>query len=122
MTRVIDTSEIIPVIADLCKKSCYELNDNLMCALREAYTKEESPYGKDTLDLLIKNAEYAKKEQIACCQSFQWCSSSPEKEAVRQYNEKHRKEKVAVICGLPDFDCSGSCLPVPYFMDVFNFI
>ncbi len=67
MTRVIDTSEIIPVIADLCKKSCYELNDNLMCALREAYTKEESPYGKDTLDLLIKNAEYAKKEQIACC-------------------------------------------------------
>lgn len=67
MARIMDTSEIVPVIADLCKKACYELNDNFMCALRAAYEKEESPYGKDTLDLLIKNAEYAKQEQIACC-------------------------------------------------------
>lgn len=67
MARSMDTREVVPVIADLCKKACYELNDNFMCALRDAYTKEESPYGKDTLDLLIKNAEYAKKEQIACC-------------------------------------------------------
>ena len=62
-----DTSEVIEVIANLCKKACYELNDNLIDALKKAYTQEESPYGKDTLDLLIKNAEYAKQEQIACC-------------------------------------------------------
>lgn len=67
MARNIDTSEIVPVIADLCKKACYELNDNFMCALKEALKKEESPYGKDTLELLIENAEYAKQEQIACC-------------------------------------------------------
>jgi len=67
MTRNMDTSEVIEVIADLCKKACYELNDNLIDALKKAYTQEESPYGKDTLDLLIKNAEYAKQEQIACC-------------------------------------------------------
>lgn len=67
MTRIMDTSEVIPVIAALCQKSCYELNDNFMCALKDAYTREESPYGKDTLELLIKNAEYAKQEQIACC-------------------------------------------------------
>lgn len=67
MVRIIDTREIISVIAELCKKACYELNDNFMYALKEAYKKEESPYGRDTLDLLIKNAEYAKQEQIACC-------------------------------------------------------
>lgn len=67
MARNIDTSEIVPVIADLCKKACYELNENFMCALKQALKKEESPYGKDTLELLIENAEYAKQEQIACC-------------------------------------------------------
>lgn len=67
MTRVIDTSELIPVIADLCKKACYELGDNFVCALKKALVKEESPYGRDTISLLIDNAEYAKKEQIACC-------------------------------------------------------
>lgn len=67
MARNMDTREVVPVIAELCKKACYELNENFMCALRDAYEKEESPYGRDTLDLLIKNAEYAKREQIACC-------------------------------------------------------
>ena len=38
-----------------------------MCALKKALVKEESPYGRDTISLLIDNAEYAKKEQIACC-------------------------------------------------------
>lgn len=67
MPRNMDAMELIPVIAGLCQKACYELNDNLVDALKKAYEKEESPYSKDTLDLLIKNAAYAKKEQIACC-------------------------------------------------------
>jgi fumarate hydratase subunit alpha len=62
-----DTMELVPVIAGLCQKACYELNDNLVGALKAAYEKEESPYSKDTLELLIKNAAYAKQEQIACC-------------------------------------------------------
>lgn len=67
MPRQIDTAEVIPVIAKLAQKACYELDDNYMTAIRAAYEKEESPYGKDTLDLLIRNAEYAKAEQQACC-------------------------------------------------------
>lgn len=67
MPRCMDTMEVVPVIAQLCQKACYELNDNLVDALKAAHSKEESPYSKDTLDLLIKNAEYAKQEQIACC-------------------------------------------------------
>lgn len=67
MSRTIDTMEIVPIIRDLCQKACFELNENLVNALQEAYKKEESPYGRDTLELLLQNAEYAKKEQIACC-------------------------------------------------------
>jgi fumarate hydratase subunit alpha len=64
---------LIPVIAELAKKACYELDDNLMDALRAAEKREESPYGRDTLRLLIDNAEYAKKEQIACCHDTGAC-------------------------------------------------
>jgi fumarate hydratase subunit alpha len=73
MPRILNTNEVMPVIADLVKKACYELDDNFMDALRAAYQKEESPYGKDTLRLLIDNAEYAKREQIACCHDTGIC-------------------------------------------------
>ncbi|GHV51999.1 fumarate hydratase [Spirochaetia bacterium] len=73
MPRILDTSAVVPVIAELVKKACYELDDNFMGALREAIKKEESPYGRDTLQLLIDNAEYAKAEQIACCHDTGTC-------------------------------------------------
>ena len=44
-----------------------------MNTLRNAEKQEESPYGRDTLRLLIENAEYAKKEQIACCHDTGAC-------------------------------------------------
>lgn len=65
--RIINTEVIIPVIRELAMKACYELGDNVIDAFKEALAKEESPYSRDTLKLLIENAEYAKKEQIACC-------------------------------------------------------
>ena len=73
MSRLLDTGELVPVISELAKKACYELDDNLMDALRKAEKLEESPYGRDTLKLLIDNAEYAKKEQIACCHDTGAC-------------------------------------------------
>jgi hydro-lyases, Fe-S type, tartrate/fumarate subfamily, alpha region len=73
MARIIDTMEVVPIIAELVKKSCYELDQNFMEAMKDAYKVEESPYGRDTIDLLIKNAEYAKKEQIACCHDTGTC-------------------------------------------------
>jgi len=73
MPRILDTMELIPVIAELAKKACYELESTFMDGLREAEKHEESPYGKDTIRLLIDNAEYAKKEQIACCHDTGVC-------------------------------------------------
>ena len=73
MSRVIKTDIIIPVLERLVKKACYELDDNVMGALRCAYKAEQSPIGKDTIDILIKSAEFAKKEQIACCHDTGTC-------------------------------------------------
>jgi fumarate hydratase subunit alpha len=73
MSREINTADLVPVIAELAKKACYELDDNFMAALRGAVEKEESPYGRDTLQLLIDNAGYAKSEQIACCHDTGTC-------------------------------------------------
>ena len=67
MGRIIDTKDVMPVIARLAQKACYELSDNFVNALKDAYAIEESPYGKETIDMLIKNAAYAKKEQLAVC-------------------------------------------------------
>jgi fumarate hydratase subunit alpha len=73
MGRTINTASIIPVLSELIQKACYELDDNLVEALKAAVQKEESPYGKDTLQLLIDNAAYAKQEQIACCHDTGAC-------------------------------------------------
>lgn len=67
MPRIIDTEELIPVIAKLCMDACYHLNENVIQALKDAYEKEESPYGKDTLKLLIENAELASREEMPVC-------------------------------------------------------
>jgi len=73
MPRIINTEELIPVIAGLSMKACYELDESFLNALKEAVKREESPYGRDCLELLIANAEYAKTEQIACCHDTGTC-------------------------------------------------
>lgn len=66
--RVIDTKELIPVVSRLCQKACYELGQDLLKAYSEAYKSEVSPLGKEAIEILIDNADYAKKMQIPCCQ------------------------------------------------------
>lgn len=65
--RVVKTEELIPIIAKLCMNACYHLSDNVIKALENAYEKEESPYGRDTLKLLLENAELASKKEMPVC-------------------------------------------------------
>jgi len=62
--RVLQTEALIPVIEKLCIKACCELNDNVMDAFRKAVENEESPIGKKALEIIVKNGEFAKKEQL----------------------------------------------------------
>lgn len=67
MSRIVNTEEVIPVIRSLVQDACHVLNDNVVGAYQAAYQKEISPYSKETLKLLIENAELAKKERVAVC-------------------------------------------------------
>ena len=71
--RTMNTEELIPEIKEPVIKACCELDDNVVNAFKEALKKEESPYSRDTLKLLIENAEYAKREQIPCCHDTGAC-------------------------------------------------
>jgi len=66
--RIINTSEVVPVIKELVQKACYELDENLIESLQEAFKKEESPLGKEIINTLLENAEFAKNEAVPCCQ------------------------------------------------------
>lgn len=65
--RVMNTNEVVAAVDRLCKKACYELNDNVMNAFRCALEKEESPIAKESLEILIENGEFAKANQLPCC-------------------------------------------------------
>lgn len=67
MVRTLNTKEVVPVIRELAMQACMVLNDNVIGAYKDALAKEESPYSKETLDLLIQNAELAKREEVAVC-------------------------------------------------------
>ncbi|MDR3311806.1 MAG: fumarate hydratase [Spirochaetaceae bacterium] len=74
MTRILNTQEVVTVIAELCQKACCELDENWKAAVEASLGREESPYGKDVLEVLLANAEYAKKERIPCCQDTGSCT------------------------------------------------
>ena len=65
--RVINTSEVVPVIRELAMKACYELDENVIDSYKETLKKEESPYSRETMEIIIENAELAKREQVAVC-------------------------------------------------------
>lgn len=66
--RIINTQEVIPIIRKLCIQACQHLSTNVTNALKDARTREESPLCQEILDILIENAEYADKNNLACCQ------------------------------------------------------
>ncbi len=66
--RSINTKELIPVIRGLCIQACQHLSANVTDALKDARRREESPLCREILDMLIENADYADKNNLACCQ------------------------------------------------------
>ena len=66
--RVINTKELIPVVKELVKKACTDLDENLMNALKQSMAIEESDLGREVLETIIENADLAREKQVACCQ------------------------------------------------------
>jgi len=66
--KVIDVLEIITAIEGLCIKSNCVLNDDITEALNKALKVEESPHGREVIELLLKNADIASRENMPICQ------------------------------------------------------
>jgi fumarate hydratase subunit alpha len=66
--KEIKAQDITRAVAGLCQKANYELGDDVLTALKEAYQKEESPLARDALDKIIENAKIASEESLPLCQ------------------------------------------------------
>ncbi|MDR2510341.1 MAG: fumarate hydratase [Spirochaetaceae bacterium] len=71
--RVVNTSAVIPLIAGLAQKACCELDESYLSLIKTAYKNEESPHGREILELIQKNAAIAKAESVPCCQDTGTC-------------------------------------------------
>ena len=65
---VILYESIVEQVAEMCKKSNYNLGDDVYSAFKKALNSEQSETGREVLSQLIENADIAKAEQVPMCQ------------------------------------------------------
>lgn len=66
--RVIQTTEIIKNLKEMCMEANYYLADDMKKALKGAQNQEKNPLGKQILDQLEENLKIAGQEKIPICQ------------------------------------------------------
>lgn len=59
---------IVEQVAEMCKKSNFNLGDDVYSAFKKALNSEQSETGREVLSQLIENADIAKAEQVPMCQ------------------------------------------------------
>jgi fumarate hydratase subunit alpha len=66
--REIDVADVRDAIEQLCLDANYELPENVVSALNAARAREVSPIGKQTISLLLENADVAATGRVPMCQ------------------------------------------------------
>jgi fumarate hydratase subunit alpha len=66
--REIKARDIAETVAQLCQRANFELDEDVLVALKQAQQAEESPLGKDVLHQLIENAQIAERKNLPLCQ------------------------------------------------------
>jgi fumarate hydratase subunit alpha len=66
--REVDAAEITRAVRDLCIQINYTIADDMVAAVKRAREKEESPVGRQILDLLIRNQDLAAQGEYPYCQ------------------------------------------------------
>jgi len=66
--REVQASQITEVIKNLCMNANYDLGQDVVESLQRSLEKEESPSGKEILEMILENAEIAREEQLPICQ------------------------------------------------------
>ena len=66
--KVIKYQDIVNVVSGLCQEANYYLGEDVLNALKEGRSKEDSPLGVSILDQIIENAAIAREERLPMCQ------------------------------------------------------
>ncbi len=66
--REIKAGEVTTAVAELFQRANYELNEDVLEALKKARQEEPSEPGRGVLDTIIENAAVATREKIPLCQ------------------------------------------------------
>ncbi len=66
--REVDAAEITRVVRELCIEICYVVPPEMVELVKRAREREESPLGRQVLDLLIRNQELAAEGEYPYCQ------------------------------------------------------
>ncbi|MFH1783908.1 MAG: fumarate hydratase [bacterium] len=66
--KEIDCTKIVKTVASLCMDANYDLPEDVVHALDDAYSREESEIGKELIGKLLENAKLARKDKMPICQ------------------------------------------------------
>jgi fumarate hydratase subunit alpha len=66
--RQVKAEQITEAVKGLCMQANYSLGEDVVQALERALELEESPTGREILELILENARIAKEEQAPICQ------------------------------------------------------
>ena len=66
--REVDAAEVTRVVRELCMEICYTVPPEMVELVKRAREREESPLGRQVLDLLIRNQELAAEGEYPYCQ------------------------------------------------------
>ena len=66
--REVAVSKVRDAVRDLAIEANYHLPEDVFDALRQARENEESPVGREVLEMIIENAETAGREEMPICQ------------------------------------------------------
>jgi fumarate hydratase subunit alpha len=68
MLREIEANAVTEAVRDPCIEANTRLPEDHLSALRRALEREESPLGREVIEMLLENAEVAREECVAFCQ------------------------------------------------------
>jgi len=66
--REIKAGDITETVAQLSQRANFELDEDVLAALKQAQQIEESPLGKEVLHQIIENAQIAERKNLPLCQ------------------------------------------------------
>jgi fumarate hydratase subunit alpha len=66
--REISAEQISETVARLCMEANFDLGEDVVNALRSAVEKEESPTGKEILNIILENIQIGHEDRVPLCQ------------------------------------------------------